>query len=129
MSDFASWSQKSRSGEIGQTFKVFLSICLTGPKGLHLLQVLSLPKLSDLSKGATHICNLLSKYKDFLPQGIKFESRTFFGQFKTDDLRYLKSGKSRSKLKDFNKCEFPSLLTGTGPIIFKTSCMPPHISS
>ena len=33
-----------------------------------------------------------------------------------------------AKLKDFNNCEFSSLLTGTGPIILKTSCMPLHIA-
>ena len=63
-----------------------------------------------------------------MPQDIKFESRTF-EQLKTDNLSYLESCKSRSKLKDFNNCEFPSLLTGKGLIILKTSCMPLHISS
>ena len=99
---------------------------LTGPKGLHFCKD-CLCKLSDLSKGATHTPNPLSKYEDFVPQDIKFESRTF-KQLKTDNLRCLESGKSRSKLKDFNNCDFPSLLAGTGPIILKVSCMPLQIS-
>ena len=46
-SDFASWSQKSRSGEIGQNFKVFLSIKYDE---IRINQIINRQKLQKLMK-------------------------------------------------------------------------------
>ena len=46
-SDFASWSQKSRSGEIGKNFKVFLSIKCNE---IGINQIINLQKLQKLMK-------------------------------------------------------------------------------
>ena len=56
-----------------------------------------------------------------------FEMRTF-EKLQADYSRYKQSGDPRSKIKEYNNCEFESLFRGTGPIILKTSCMPLHIS-
>ena len=97
-----------------------------GPKGVHFCKD-CLCRLSDLQKGATHTPSPLPKYKDFVPQNNKFGVRTF-EQLRADHLKYKDSGEPRSKVKNFNNCEFSSLFRGTGPVILKTSCMPLHIS-
>ena len=71
--------------------------------------------------------NPLPKYKDFVPQNNRFGVRTF-EQLRADHLKYKDSGEPRSKVKNFNNCEFSSLFRGIGPVILKTSCMPLHIS-
>ena len=98
----------------------------TGPNGVHFCKD-CLCRLSDLQKGATHTPNPLPKYKDFVPQTNRFGVRTF-QQLRADHLKYKDSGEPRSKVKNFNNCEFSSLFRGTGPVILKTSCMPLHIS-
>ena len=45
-----------------------------------------------------------------------------------DNQNYDNDGKSKSKLNEYNNCEFQSLFTGEGPILHATSCMPLHIS-
>ena len=93
----------------------------TGPNGVHFCKD-CLCRLSDLQKGATHTPNPLPKYKDFVPQSNRFGVRTF-EQLRADHLKYKDSGEPRSKVKNFNNCEFSSLFRGTGPVILKTSCM------
>ena len=51
-----------------------------------------------------------------------------FEQLIADQERYKESGCPKSKVKEYQNCEFESLLKGAGPIILKTSCMPLHIS-
>ena len=42
--------------------------------------------------------------------------------------RFVQAGSSKSKVKEFNNCEAPSLFKGAGSVISTTSCMPLHIS-
>ena len=98
----------------------------TDPKGLHFCKD-CLYKLSDLKKGTTHTPFPLSKYEQFTPDTHKFEMRTF-EKLQADYSRYKQSGDPRSKIKEYNNCEFESLFRGTGRVILKTSCMPLHIS-
>ena len=98
----------------------------TGPKLLHFCKD-CLCQLSDLQKGTTHTPFLLSKYEQFMHDTHKFEMRTF-EKLQADYSRYKQSGDPRSKIKEYNNCEFESLFRGTGPIILKTSCMPLRIS-
>ena len=47
---------------------------------------------------------------------------------KQDYKRFVQAGSSKSKVKEFNNFEAPSLFKGTGSVIFTTPCMPLHIS-
>ena len=99
---------------------------LSGARGLQFCKD-CLCKLSDLEKGKTHTPNPLSKYNDHKPSKTDFEIRTF-EMIKRDNQTYDNDGKPKSKLKEYNNCEFQSLFTGEGPILHTTSCMPLHIS-
>ena len=80
-----------------------------------------------MEKEKTHTPTPLSKYNDHKPSKTDFEIRTF-QMIQCDNQNYDNDGKSKSKLKEYNNCEFQSLFTGEGPILHTTSCMPLHIS-
>ena len=92
---------------------------LTGAKGLQFCRD-CLCKLSDLEKGKSHTPIPLEKYNDNLPNKTEFQVRTF-EIIESDNVRYNEDGWPKSKMKEYNNCEYLPLFRGNGPVLHTTS--------
>lgn len=83
-------------------------------------------QLSDLQKGIPHAPIILHRYKKDVDE-CTFSQRSFSGML-DDHQKFVDSGRERSKVSQYNNCEYPPILNASGPVINTMSVMPLHIS-
>lgn len=83
-------------------------------------------QLSDLQKGIPHAPLIFHRYRR---NGAEYEfpQRSFSGML-NDHQEFASSGKQRSKVSQYNNCEYPPMMNASGPVINTLSVMPLHLA-